>query len=86
MASCSLGEIENARLKKLEDDLSLDQAILQDVAAKDGRPALRKQAVAYVMGHYCIFNVGPARCSSNCRAARCTTYLFVTPDQNCDIA
>ncbi|WP_420796221.1 IS3 family transposase [Burkholderia gladioli] len=44
---------ENARLKKLVAELSLDKAILQDVASKSGpRPALRRDVVAYVVSHY----------------------------------
>nr|WP_111946505.1 IS3 family transposase [Burkholderia gladioli] len=44
---------ENARLKKLVAELSLDKAILQDVAFKKvARPALRRDVVAYVVSHY----------------------------------
>nr|WP_152034529.1 IS3 family transposase [Burkholderia contaminans] len=44
---------ENARLKKLVAELSLDKAILQDVAFKKvARPALRKDVVDYVVSHY----------------------------------
>jgi transposase-like protein len=45
---------ENARLKKLVADLSLDKAILQDVAKEKrvGRPALRRLAVDYVTSHW----------------------------------
>ncbi|WP_420796210.1 IS3 family transposase [Burkholderia gladioli] len=44
---------ENARLKKLVAELSLDKAILQDVASKKlARPALRRDVVAYVVSHY----------------------------------
>ncbi|WP_157112232.1 IS3 family transposase [Pandoraea faecigallinarum] len=44
---------ENARLKKLVAELSLDKAILQDVAFKKvARPALRKDVVDYVISHY----------------------------------
>jgi putative transposase len=47
---------ENVRLKKLVADLSLDKAILQDVAQKKkvGRPALRKDAVDYMTSHWGI--------------------------------
>jgi putative transposase len=46
---------ENARLKKLVAELSLDKAILQDVATKKvERPALKKRAVAYVVSHYAL--------------------------------
>ncbi|WP_231752039.1 transposase, partial [Burkholderia sp. MSMB1498] len=38
----------NARLKKLVAELSLDKAILQDVASKVARPALRRDVVDYV--------------------------------------
>ncbi|NIF70274.1 IS3 family transposase [Burkholderia sp. Ap-962] len=44
---------DNARLKKLVAELSLDKAILQDVAFKKvARPALRRDVVAYVVSHY----------------------------------
>ena len=44
---------ENTRLKKLVADLSLDKAILQDINQKKmGRPALKRQAVNYVVDHY----------------------------------
>ena len=43
---------ENARFKKLVAELSLDKAILQDVASKVARPALRKDVVDYVISHY----------------------------------
>nr|WP_155642102.1 IS3 family transposase [Burkholderia cepacia] len=44
---------ENARLKKLVAELSLDKAILQDVAFKKvARPALRRDVVDYVVSHY----------------------------------
>ncbi|WAG21847.1 IS3 family transposase [Burkholderia gladioli] len=44
---------ENARLKKLVAELSLDKAILQDVTFKKvARPALRRDVVAYVVSHY----------------------------------
>ncbi|HDR9504654.1 TPA: IS3 family transposase [Burkholderia cepacia] len=44
---------ENARLKKLVAELSLDKAILQDVAGKKvARPALRRDVVDYVVSHY----------------------------------
>ncbi|WP_420796208.1 IS3 family transposase [Burkholderia gladioli] len=44
---------ENARLKKLVAELSLDKAILQDVASKKWPPAaLRRDVVAYVVSHY----------------------------------
>nr|WP_085963616.1 IS3 family transposase [Burkholderia gladioli] len=44
---------ENARLKKLVAELSLDKAILQDVASKKcGPAALRRDVVAYVVSHY----------------------------------
>ncbi|WP_422393410.1 IS3 family transposase [Mycetohabitans endofungorum] len=44
---------ENARLKKLVAELSLDKAILQDVASKKlARPALRRAVVDYVVSHY----------------------------------
>src|SRR2546423_9711720 len=46
---------ENARLKKLVAELSLDKAILQDVAAKKlARPALKRQAVEYMVSHYAL--------------------------------
>ncbi|MCA8350042.1 IS3 family transposase [Burkholderia cepacia] len=44
---------ENARLKKLVAERSLDKAILQDVAFKKvARPALRRDVVDYVVSHY----------------------------------
>nr|WP_186265382.1 IS3 family transposase [Burkholderia gladioli] len=52
---CELKQLqdENARLKKLVAELSLDKAILQDVAFKKvARPALRRDVVAYVVSHY----------------------------------
>ncbi|WP_425128640.1 IS3 family transposase [Burkholderia gladioli] len=52
---CELKQLqdENARLKKLVAELSLDKAILQDVASKKlARPALRRDVVAYVVSHY----------------------------------
>lgn len=39
---------ENARLKKLVAELSLDKAVLQDVLSKNPRPSLMKQVVDYV--------------------------------------
>jgi hypothetical protein len=44
---------ENQRLKKLVADLSLDKAILQDINSKKmARPASKRQAVNYIVGHY----------------------------------
>jgi len=44
---------ENVRLKKLVADLSLDKAILQDINAKIMvRPAVKRQAVTYIVDHY----------------------------------
>ena len=44
---------ENGRLKKLVAELSLDKAILQDVASKKvARPALKREVVAYIVSHY----------------------------------
>lgn len=43
---------ENARLKKLVAEFSLDKAILRDVAAKKpARPALTRRAVEYIVAH-----------------------------------
>ncbi|MCW3543626.1 IS3-like element ISBcen22 family transposase [Burkholderia cenocepacia] len=44
---------ENERLKKLVAELSLDKAILQDIATKKlAAPALKRQAVSYIVDHY----------------------------------
>jgi len=44
---------ENARLKKLVADLSLDKAILQDINQKKMvRPALKRPMVDYIVNHY----------------------------------
>lgn len=45
---------ENTRLKRLVAELSLDKVILQDVASKKkmGRPALKRDAVEYIIAHY----------------------------------
>ena len=43
---------ENARLKRLVAELSLDKAILQDVAAKTGAPALKRLAVDYIVSRH----------------------------------
>ena len=44
---------ENGRLKKLVAELSLDKAVLQDVASKKvARPALKREVVAYIVSHY----------------------------------
>ena len=44
---------ENARLKRLVADLSLDKAILQDINSKNmARPALKRHPVDYVVGRY----------------------------------
>jgi putative transposase len=46
---------ENARLKKLVADLSLDKEILRDIAAKKvGRPAVKREAVSYMVDHHRI--------------------------------
>lgn len=48
-------EEENAKLKKLVADLSLDKAILQDVLSKKlVRPVDRKEAATYLLKHYSI--------------------------------
>ena len=43
---------ENARLKKLVAELSLDKAVLQDVLSKISRPAVMKEVVGYICSHH----------------------------------
>lgn len=43
---------ENARLKKLVAELSLDKVILQKIAIKMAAPGLKRQAVTYIQDHY----------------------------------
>jgi hypothetical protein len=42
------------RLKKLVAELSLDKAILQDVATKNWNGPRWRRAVAYVVSHYAL--------------------------------
>lgn len=64
---------ENARLKKLVAELSLDKAILQDVASKKvGRPALKREVVDYITDHY---GLKLARACQLIKQVRSTQYL-----------
>ena len=73
---------ENARLKKLVAELSLDKAILQDVAKKVGRPALRRQAVAYIVRCY---GVARRRACALVKQTRSTDYYRSIKDPRHDL-
>jgi hypothetical protein len=63
---------ENARLKKLVAELSLDKAILQDVTAKQmAWPALRKAGVAYIVSHYPVSLRRACRLMKHTRSTHC---------------
>jgi putative transposase len=70
---------ENTRLKKLVAELSLDKAILQDVASKKWeRPALKREVVVkYIMNHY---GLKLARACRLMKQVRSTQYLHSRKD------